>query len=202
MTTAFAEWGAAAAPRTGEQVSGDRCLVLESPNGLLIAGVDGVGHGPDAAEVAEIVLGVLRPYPDLPPTELLRRCHMRLIGTRGAVVLLARYDARTSRLSWAAIGQIAGVLIHADPKRRPRRQLLLSRQGIVGLSIFSASSSELTIEPGDTFVIATDGIHDSFVESAAIRDEPGRMAEEILQQHRSQTDDALVVVVRFKDRRQ
>ena len=46
------EWGVAEEPLPGQKHSGDRCIVKNGSDGALLAVVDGIGHGEDAAHSA------------------------------------------------------------------------------------------------------------------------------------------------------
>ena len=198
LTAPAADWGVASMARDGESVSGDRFLVIENPEDLLIALVDGAGHGPEAAKAADAAIRVLETKPSLPLAVLLDRCHHDLQGTRGAVLLLARFDVRHSRLDWVGIGPIVGAVTRVDPSRRPRIELLLTRKGVVGLASFSAPTDSIAIDPGDLLVLASDGVHQDFVDRLRPSEVPERLARNILEAHRKRDDDALVLVVRFR----
>jgi len=66
------EWAVAELAQPGQSESGDRHLVLPTPDGGLVAVVDGLGHGAEAANAAKV--GNLNISPDLlesllnPPT--------------------------------------------------------------------------------------------------------------------------------------
>ena len=53
------EWGVAARPIAGEAVSGDLHLVKPFDHGVLLAAVDGVGHGDEATSAARAAVGIL-----------------------------------------------------------------------------------------------------------------------------------------------
>src|SRR5512138_909714 len=89
------EWGVATVPMAGEDTSGDLHVITEFPGGVLVAVVDALGHGPAAAQAATLAIDTLRVRPADPLPELIRRCHQRLIGTRGVVLSLATFDSRT-----------------------------------------------------------------------------------------------------------
>jgi hypothetical protein len=59
---------------------------------------------------------------------------------------------------------------------------------------------EMAVSAGDTLVFATDGISRSFADNLSIQDSPQRIAEEIGSQYAVGTDDALVVVARYRGR--
>src|SRR5690242_3844796 len=84
----------------GQVLSGDRGLVLPFPGGALVAAIDGLGHGREAAQAAEVATQVLEADPSAPVLELLARCHGRLHATRGAVIALASIDAARNEMTW------------------------------------------------------------------------------------------------------
>ena len=70
----------------GERESGDRPVVQPFPDGVLVAVVDGLGHGKEAATAARMSTGVLARCAAETPTVLVRRCHQALGATRGVVL--------------------------------------------------------------------------------------------------------------------
>src|SRR5687767_8571367 len=86
----IAEWGVATRPLPGESSSGDRHLVMDLSDRLLIAVVDGAGHGPEAAEAAELAIKCLASNvsSDTSLYNLINHCHKQLRGTRGGVMSL------------------------------------------------------------------------------------------------------------------
>lgn len=72
-------------PRPGEIANGDGALVRDHLGRTLLAVIDGLGHGPSAAEASTAALDYLRYAPlDVPILELIQGVHTRLRGTRGA----------------------------------------------------------------------------------------------------------------------
>lgn len=197
VTSAFAVWASAVEPCIGESVCGDRCLVEPDRDGMLIAAVDGVGHGHEAARAAVVALESLQRAGEGSPESLLTRCHEALRGTRGAVVIVARYDARERTLAWTGVGDVLGALVRADPRARPRIEVLMPRAGVAGHRLPQTSAGLLAVGGGDTLVLATDGVRDDFIGSVDLTTDPGLLAERILARHRKGRDDALVLVVRF-----
>lgn len=198
MPGRFLDWGVAAATRTGESVSGDRFLVHRTGTRILLAVVDGTGHGPGAAQAAEVAMALLELNAAEPPAELLRQCHRGLAGTRGAAILAAGYDTREATLAWAGVGDAFGVLARADARARPGREALLPRGGILGVTLPPLGASLLAVRDGDLLVLATDGVRDDFTDEARPGDEPSRVAARILERHGRGHDDALVLAVRFR----
>jgi len=90
------------------------------------------------------------------------------------------------------------VVTHSDPTRRPRREILLTRGGVVGHANVAASTASVSIGPGDMLVLASDGVQPGFLDHLPPSDVPARLARNILETHRKTDDDALVLVVRFR----
>jgi alkanesulfonate monooxygenase SsuD/methylene tetrahydromethanopterin reductase-like flavin-dependent oxidoreductase (luciferase family) len=191
------DWGIAGASLTGERTSGDLHLILPSPRGALVAVVDGVGHGPEAARVATRAIDAIRTRPEESVTALMRACHQELAGSRGAVVGIAAFDVLDSTLSWICVGNIEGALIRAEDAAHPRVDRFLSRRGVVGHQLPMLQASTTATAPGDLLVIATDGIAPGFAEHV-VPGHPQAVADAILQACRKGTDDALVVVGRYR----
>jgi len=60
------EYGVAKYVLPGQEESGDHHLVCCSRNGILIAAIDGIGHGEEAANAARTAAALLRSSPDEP----------------------------------------------------------------------------------------------------------------------------------------
>ena len=81
-------------------------------DGILIAAVDGTGHGAEAAAAAKIAAATLEAHAWESPIALLLRCHDELKGTRGAVMTLAFIHLRDRTLTWLGVGNVEAVLFH------------------------------------------------------------------------------------------
>jgi serine phosphatase RsbU (regulator of sigma subunit) len=191
------EWGVAALPLAGEAESGDLYLVKPFPYGVLVAVVDGLGHGPEAALAAKAAVAALEDSAPESVIALLRRCHERLMKTRGVVMSLAFFSAQDSTLTWVGVGNVEGVLVRADAQASPARESVLLRGGVLGYEIPSLHASVIPVARGDTLILSTDGIRHGFAEELTLRDSPQQIADRILAQCGKDTDDALVLVARY-----
>ena len=129
VSASFVDWGVAERSLSGEVESGDRCLVKPFPGGVLVAAVDGLGHGPEAAAAAARAIGTLERHAQDSVVSLVRRCHESLQGTRGAVMSLASLSAAEGTMTWLGVGNVEGVLIRSDARMLPPRESLLLRGG-------------------------------------------------------------------------
>lgn len=191
------EWGMAERHKPGETAMGDRGVVLGTPTGAIVAVVDGLGHGPKAAEAANVAVEVLQRFHDKPVTDILARCHDALRGTRGVVMSIAAFDSSRHRMTWAGVGNVEGVIAPEYAKPGSRPTALISRPGILGYRLPKLRPVSLPLEPGLTAILATDGIDSSFVHEVRPVGSPDRVAQRILATHGSEKDDALVLVARY-----
>ncbi len=188
------EWGVATLTLPGQTESGDRHLVKPFVNGVLVAVVDGLGHGDEAAVAAVAAVAALEGAAHDSVVSLVRRCHAALMRTRGVVVGLASFNGLADTMTWLGVGNIEGLLFPADTTRR--RESLAPRGGVVGYQLPSLHPSVLPVTRGDMLIFATDGIQNSFAEGL-LSGPPQHIAERILARHAKGTDDALVLVARY-----
>ena len=191
------DWGVAWRALPGQQVCGDVHLIKPVPAGLLLAVVDGLGHGAEAAAVAVIALGVLDRHAGEPLTDIFRHCHDALIRTRGAVMTLVWLEADERRLTWLGVGNVEAVLLRAGrtPNTPVARAVL--RNGIVGYRLPALRAGEISLEPEDVLVFATDGVDARFTEDLLAGMPPQRLASRVMDRYFRGTDDALVLVAKY-----
>src|SRR5213594_3981964 len=189
---ALIEWGVASLAMPGEAESGDRHLVKSVGTGVLVAVVDGLGHGAEAASAAKAAVAALERHASESPAPLLERCHRALKGTRGAVMSVAVFTRPDRSMTWVGVGNVEGLL-----RSGAARASLVTRGGIVGSELPRLHPVVLAIAPGDTLFFATDGIREGFAEGLSPEAAPQQLADQILARHGKGTDDALVLVARY-----
>ncbi|MGH9326399.1 MAG: SpoIIE family protein phosphatase [Terriglobia bacterium] len=197
VKTRVLECGVAVTPIPGEPEPGDRHLVKSWPDGVLVAVVDGLGHGPGAAEAAKIAMRTIEEHASEPVISLVKWCHASLLGTRGVVMSLASFNAVRGTLTWIGIGNVEGLVVRSDGATVPQRETLLLRGGVVGSRLPGLRASVLPLIPGDTLIFATDGIANDFARGINLDAPPGEVATRIMEQYSKSTDDALVLVARY-----
>lgn len=181
----------------GEAESGDRHLVVPMANETLVAVVDGLGHGPEAAAASGIALETLQHHAGVPLDSLVLRCHQALLGTRGVVMTLASLDGRSGQMTWLGVGNVEGALLRADPGEGARRHSVMLRGGIVGHRLPGLRTTDLPVATGDLLVLATDGVSSGFTQGLTLGQPPQEIADRILAQYWKGADDALVLVARY-----
>jgi serine phosphatase RsbU (regulator of sigma subunit) len=196
-TPQLLDWGVGARALARETESGDAYTVVSHPAGMLVAVIDGLGHGAEAAAAARLAVAKLERNARDPVVDLLSACHEELRRTRGAVLSLASFHGGLGTVTWGGIGNVEGMLFRADRTARPARETLVLRGGVVGYQMPPLRAATLPVFAGDMLVFATDGIASSFGEVPPIGRAPQEAADEILRRCAKHTDDALVLVARY-----
>ena len=196
------ELGIAERPLAGESRSGDRAVAAAYDGGALVAAIDGLGHGGEAADAAERAAGLIAQHPEEEPVALLEACHRALARTRGAVMTLAWFDLGEELLSWTGVGNVEGRLVRRAAGPAAPTEGALTKGGVVGYKLPAIRVTRTALRSGDVIVLATDGIASGFGQAMTAGGRAQEIAERILAAHGKDSDDALVVVVRYlPDRR-
>jgi len=197
--------GVASTALTGHRESGDLHLVRPGDGGdsVLVAVVDGLGHGQEAAVAARIAIDTLDRHAAATVPHLIQHCHEALIGTRGVVMSVAQFDAARDTMTWVGVGNVAGVLAAGDREGRTSSTALVTRAGIVGSPSVDPPARPwvIPIQPDDILVLATDGLRADFVDDIVASQDPQTTATRLLERHAKGTDDALVLIARYLGRR-
>jgi phosphoserine phosphatase RsbX len=197
MKISMTEYGVAKVALPGQGQSGDHHLVRTYHGGILIAAIDGIGHGESAAAAAKAASSFLECHADQPIITLVQLCHEELRATRGVVLSLASIDTAHGMMTWLGVGNVQGVLMRANAKNGNAQEMLMLRGGVVGAQLPPLQAAVLPVFQGDTLVFATDGIRREFTESLFGQESPQRAADRILERYHTGNDDALVLVVRL-----
>lgn len=191
------ELGVVNVPAPGETVCGDAWAHTEGPGGttaLLV--VDGLGHGPGAAEAAAAAVAAFRAVPDLSPAVRLERLHAALRGTRGAAAAIAEVDPARGELRYAGAGNISGVL--AGPAGT---QSLVSHNGTLGSQVRAFQEFVYPWREGALLVMHSDGIATRWSLErwpGLVARHPSLAAATIFRDFLRGKDDATVVAARLR----
>jgi len=199
MKAAGIEWSTAAATMPGETESGDRYWAGAVANGMMFAVIDGLGHGRAAAAASDIAIATLERHVGDPLIELLRRCHESLRGTRGVAMSLAVFNTENAMLTWIGVGNVEGTLLRRGAGLSSDKLLL--RSGVVGIHLPILRAGELAVQSGDILTMATDGVTADGPLRFALNGRIESMADGILASACKGTDDALVLVARYRGAR-
>ncbi|NLL53473.1 MAG: SpoIIE family protein phosphatase [Peptococcaceae bacterium] len=182
-----------------EAESGDLYFFQQLPDSILLAVIDGLGHGPEAALAARAAARILATFPEKPVKSLFELCHEELKKTRGVVMTLAAFNTTRKTMTWLGVGNVEAVLLSANPALKPASKSLLLRPGIIGYQIPHLSESVVPVSIGDTLILATDGINFNFVPEINVHNPTQQIADQILAGYCKGYDDAMVLVARYQE---
>jgi len=191
------DWAVASRPVAGQTVSGDLHVVQFFGDCVLLAVIDGIGHGSEADKAAHAAGAVLEKNISESTITLMRLCHEALAHTRGAVMTIACLNFKENTMNWVGVGNVEARLFRADPNVTPAHENILLRGGLIGYQLPSLHASVLPLMAGDLLLFATDGLHVGFDQRINLTENPKQIADGILSRHFKGTDDALALAVRY-----
>jgi negative regulator of sigma-B (phosphoserine phosphatase) len=195
------EWAVCATSYPRQRRSGDAFLVRGTAAGVLVAVVDGLGHGEEAADVAERALASLRKTAGEAPTHCVTACHRALRGSRGVALTVAAIDPLAERLVWVAVGNVEAAVLRRGRNGAPTTRLTVPlRGGVVGDRLPPLRESTAPLAAGDHQVCATDGLAPAFLSSLDVPLAPPALARRLHAEYARADDDALVLVARRNGR--
>ena len=197
LITRLAEWASAGRALPGESTSGDIAVTVEHSDGVLLAAIDGLGHGPEASEAAMAAAEILEDSPQEKLDVLMTRAHERLLHSRDSRgVVMSIVSLRPEKSTWLGVGNVEGKMLRtgADPAATV---YLSPLGGIVGHELPALHVSALEVRPGDVMVLATDGVREDFGLGWKMARPVQEIADSLLDGFARDNDDALVVVARY-----
>lgn len=191
--------GAATRPCRGFAANGDRYYVQETDWGLLVAVIDGLGHGAPAEEAAVEALKCLTLGMAGSTAAALRQCDEALLHSRGVVAGVAVIDLEDETIRYTGIGNIEAQLYTGGNVRT-----LISSYGIIGSGRLPSIREHMAPFPdGALLIMFSDGISGRFrlADYSGLMDQPAQfIADVVLRDWGRANDDATVVVVRREGR--
>lgn len=186
-------FGAICIPLDGEIECGDtwRLAREEGRRSALIV-IDGLGHGPSAAQAAQAAASAFGSNPFDNPVAQIERAHQALTGTRGAAVACAAWSTGEP-LRYAGVGNIAGRLTGPDGHRG-----LVSHNGTLGFQLHRVQQFEYPLTARGFVIMHSDGLSARWqlAEQLGLQNHhPAVIAATLYRDHGRARDDATVVVV-------
>lgn len=187
---------AVSVPAPGEVECGDNWAMIRGHGQSLLMVVDGLGHGPLAAEAAEAAVGVLQDRQAGEPVDLIEAAHVALRSTRGAALAIARIDPARGQVRYAGVGNISGVVVDG---RDGRTVSMVSHNGTVGHIVRKIQAFDYPWSEDSLLIMHSDGLStrwDLTRYPGLSRRPPGLVAGILYRDHKRGRDDATVVVAR------
>ncbi|HKU36698.1 MAG TPA: SpoIIE family protein phosphatase [Polyangiales bacterium] len=174
-------------PKVSEHVNGDAALVRRTDSGeLLLAVIDGLGHGPNAAKATQAALSWLQTAAlDAPLAVSMPALHAALRETRGvaATLLILRGD----KLEGCAVGNVQFSCMNGTVP------MVLS-SGVLGQRLPKLRVCEAVLRPGCRIALFSDGISSKFRLDESRQLRPQQACELAMERHRKREDDATILI--------
>lgn len=181
-------------PIRGENISGDSWSCLRFDHSLAVAVVDGLGHGPKAAEAAHAAIEAFhRSVREVGPARAIESAHQALLSTRGSVMAVACIDGQAQTLRFAGLGNISAMVHTQGVVTR-----LGSTDGTVGYGARKAREMSVAWTPRSTLIMNSDGLSSRWNlarHPGLLACHPVLIAAVLHREFARNTDDATVVVV-------
>ncbi len=178
-------------PKPGEIECGDQYLVLEENSHTLLAVIDGLGHGPNAAIAANATCEFIRHNTEKNPEQIILECDKAINHTRGVALTILKIDRGSHELYYAGVGNVEMYAKSAAPIRP------INYPGVVGHRIRRLQETRHKINKGDLLTVFTDGISSRFDLKNYLDLDARRAAETIMLDHSKDHDDATCAVILY-----
>jgi phosphoserine phosphatase RsbX len=186
-------------PCDGETLSGDTALVQWDDDGLLVAVIDVLGHGPDAHQLAIQLSGILSKWLTAAaapsPEEALSVLHESARGTRGAAAAVAWLNGRTLEGSVVGIGNVRCRLFGSVART------VEFKEGVLGCRMRSQAPFSFMLGPADVLLLFSDGVPGRFKSSeypSLTLDPAPSIASNVVRRFGKGIDDASCAVMRCR----
>lgn len=186
--------GSLVIPKPGEHVSGDTWCYHERVEGILVVGIDGLGHGLGAHQAATEACRVFETENHRPALRLMQLLHEALRPTRGAAVTLLEVDWDAGRASSVAVGNVAAAIVNGNEVKR-----VAADNGIVGHVMSRPRELQHPCPPGSVLILHSDGLTANWQLDrypGLMQHHPALVAGVLYRDFTRGRDDSLVVVIR------
>lgn len=140
--------------KPGESVSGDAWLSESSGRRTICAVVDGLGHGPQAAEASVLAIESLRNHRDGSLAEQVESAHGALRSTRGAALGVSEILHDQGIIKFVGIGNIMAAVQQNGTTRN-----MVSQNGILGHQFRRVTEFQYPWSESAMLIMCSDGIN-------------------------------------------
>ena len=174
-------------PKVGEMANGDRAFYRsDEQRRILLALVDGLGHGPEAAKASSSAIEQLGEISlDASLQEVMEHLHHHLRGTRGAAATVCLI--RGGKIMACGVGNVE---IRSAETTIP----FVFSPGILGGRVQKFRVCEAQMRADTRLVMFSDGISTRLKLDVVRSLPPKEACAAIMEQHRKSEDDATVLV--------
>lgn len=152
---ALLDVGVVCEPVDGETACGDGWCVIQDASRAMVLLVDGLGHGANAAQAADVAIDAFRVNASRRPAEVVGALHEALRATRGAAVAVAEVtpSGDGATVTFCAVGNTVSAIVGPD---KPKS--LASLNGTAGLQVGRLQEFTQPWTRDAVLVMHTDGI--------------------------------------------
>ena len=190
-------WAVYQEPIQGENCCGDAYLVHQDIDTGIVALIDGLGHGIEAAYAANRAVELLAQNKNLNGISSIKLLHKQLRSTRGIVLGLIIINFSANQLNYWGIGNIQVQI------RSKTTCSLVSASGVVGFRLPKhLINQQYPFYPGDYLLMLTDGIKTDWEWPDALisnRGTPSQIVAFLGDNYAKSEDDTTILVIKRQD---
>jgi len=175
----------------GQQRCGDTALIRVQDECLYLTLIDVLGHGNDAAELADAAHAALSQQQVMMPLDTIVWLHEHFRGSRGMVVSHAVIDPSAGCLTYCGVGNIIARIIGDESHQ------VVNRDGVVGYRMIPPHEQQYTFTPGYALLMHSDGIRSRIGSDvlATVRSlAPDIVLEQLIHNYGKPSDDASAII--------
>jgi phosphoserine phosphatase RsbX len=192
------EWACAGRALPGETRSGDLAVRVAAGDDDVVALIDGLGHGEEAADASQRAREVVEAHAASEPLDtVVNATHQALVRTRGVTMTIASIGC-SGAMHWLGVGNVEAHVVRREGNRPRRVASPVLLGGVVGYRLPRLRVSSVDLEPDDLIVMATDGIDPGFVDHVMVSAPVDRVVDAIVDRCARPNDDALVLAARYR----
>jgi len=181
-------------PISGETLCGDNMAWDLNADRCIVLVVDGLGHGPLAADAANEAVRIFQARSDEAPGSIISRLHDALKKTRGAAAAVAEIRPQSGTLIYAGVGNISGSILSNTLSRS-----LVSHNGTLGHVMARVQEFKVEWPRDGILVMHSDGLlsrWDLAGYPGILARQPALIAGVLLRDFRRDRDDSSVLVMK------
>ncbi len=187
--------GSATLPHPDAPENGDAYIIDKQDDSVLIALIDGIGHGQKAWSAAQTAIYTINQHKSAPLSTIIRQIHQNSLGTRGSVAALMSFDLSTKTVTHAGIGNIRCQHFQSSDLTS-----YISQRGTLGVRIPpNIITTTNTYDDDSVFILNSDGLspHWSWLNHPHMHHlSADRIAQNILRTYNQYRDDASILVIK------
>lgn len=183
-------YGIVSVPAHGSEINGDAYVIMESGRNILMAVIDGLGHGKEAYDASGEAANYIAANHTGSLSVIMEGCHHALLRTRGAAIGLVRADLEAGKITFSGVGNVSA-RIKGNTVLKP-----VSSPGIVGYNFKRTVENEYPYHKGDVIVLYSDGISGGFDPAGIVtgNNDLQMPAEDAVREFGKDSDDNTIIV--------